>query len=165
MNNSIENNKFEVFHISTSYQYVSKAKQIGTIPCRHWTNKGVCPYSETCTFSHIGSQPHVVNHNNNNTYETAYPVLSATSKYTNKVVPKKQYSNFKTKPCKYFASGYCNAGDACTFLHVESKVSIDTDDIDTRMNCPCGDKTCSADCGTLDCGCIDMCRKHRHQRY
>ena len=31
----------------------------------------------------------------------------------------------------------------------------------TPRICYCGDKECDFDCGVLDCGCIDVCRKHR----
>ena len=31
----------------------------------------------------------------------------------------------------------------------------------TPRICYCGDKECDFDCGVLDCGCIDICRKHR----
>ena len=29
-----------------------------------------------------------------------------------------------------------------------------------EMICYCGDKKCEFNCGLLECGCIDICRKH-----
>lgn len=48
----------------------------------------------------------------------------------------------------------CNLKDrTCRCLRF-SKTSIE------RI-CNCGNKECEFDCGVLDCGCIDICRRHR----